>query len=293
VALVANPRSGGKNTTRSVRMIEERLKAKRIQVDLYMTRYHGHALELVKTLDIKEVDAVVSAGGDGTNYQVLNGLLKYHGNENLPPMGIIPLGRGNSFARDLPVFNIEEGISALCRQTMREVDVCRFTQNGQDWHFVNLMGWGFVTDVAKTAARCGWAGNFSYVIGVFYHTLGLNFHRMTLEIDDQVITGQNCFVEICNSRYTGGDMLMAPDARIDDGWFDAVVTAPLNRWSLITTLPAIFKGTHGKNPAVRFIRGKRARIITEPAKALLPDGELFGTTPTEISILPRLVRYFC
>ena len=87
-------------------------------------------------------------------------------------------------------------------------------------------------------------------------------------------------------------MLMAPEAQIDDGLFDAVVLAPLSRLSLISTFPKIFKGTHGENPAVQFIKAKTARIRTQPQKILLPDGEIFGTTPTEINILPRLVRYF-
>jgi diacylglycerol kinase family enzyme len=122
--------------------------------------------------------------------------------------------------------------------------------------------------------------------------LGLNFHEMALEIDGKVIRGKNCFVEICNSRYTGGNMLMAPEAQIDDGLFDAVVLAPLSRLSLIATFPKIFKGTHGENPALQFIKAKSARVYTQPQKMLLPDGEIFGSTPTEIDILPRLIRYF-
>jgi diacylglycerol kinase family enzyme len=154
------------------------------------------------------------------------------------------------------------------------------------------MGFGFVTDVAKTASRFKWAADFSYVIGVFYRLVGLAFHQMVLEIDGKVISGENCFVEICNSKYTGGNMLMAPEAAIDDGLFDAVVVSPLSRASLIATFPKIFNGTHGAHPAVRFIKGKSAVVHTEPQKTLLPDGEIFGTTPTEITVLPRLAKYF-
>jgi len=157
---------------------------------------------------------------------------------------------------------------------------------------VNLMGFGFVTDVAGTAAGFNYLGDLSYVTGVLYRTMGLRFHKMTLEIDGEVITGENCLVEFCNSRYTGGDMMIAPEARIDDGFFDVVILSPLSRMSLLHTFPKIFKGTHGDNPAVRFIRGRSASVRTDPAKALLPDGEVFGTTPTEVTILPRHVRYF-
>lgn len=292
IALIANSHSKEVKNQNLSPDLEKKLLERNIRFDLFTTQYHGHAFEMVKQISIGEYDAIVTMGGDGTNYQVLNGLLKYHGDKQLPPMGILPVGRGNSFARDLQIFSIEDGMSALGRQTTRKVDVCRFSQDKDAYYFVNLMGFGFVTDVAKTAARFKWTADFSYVIGVFHRLLGLRFHEMVLEIDGKIIRGKNCFVEICNSKYTGGNMLMAPEAKIDDGFFDAVVLSPLSRLSLISTLPKLFKGTHGENPAIQFIKAKSASVYTQPQKILLPDGEIFGTTPTEIKILPRLVRYF-
>lgn len=292
IALIANSRSKEIKNHNLSPDLTNKLSERRIRFDLFTTQYHGHAFEIVRQISIAEYDAIVIMGGDGTNYQVLNGVLKYHGDRQLPPLGILPVGRGNSFSMDLQIFSIEDGLAALSRQATRKVDVCRFSQNSDIYYFVNLMGFGFVTDVAKTAARFKWAADFSYVIGVFHRLLGLNFHEMVLEIDGQVIRGKNCFVEICNSRYTGGNMLMAPEAQIDDGLFDAVVLAPLSRLSLIATFPKIFKGTHGENPALQFIKAKSARVYTQPQKMLLPDGEMFGSTPTEIDILPRLIRYF-
>jgi diacylglycerol kinase (ATP) len=87
-------------------------------------------------------------------------------------------------------------------------------------------------------------------------------------------------------------MLMAPNAKIDDGWFDVVVVGPMNRRSLMATFPKIFNGTHGQHPAVRFYRARRASVRTDPPKTLLPDGELFGSTPTQVAMHPQLVRYF-
>ena len=292
IALIANSRSSSVSQNKLTPDLEKELKTHNIRFDLLQTRYHDHATELVKRISIREYDAIVSMGGDGTNFQVLNAVLKYHGGSDLPPLGILPSGRGNSFAKDLQIYSVADGIAALGRQTTRTVDVCRFSQKETAHYFVNLMGFGFVTDVAKTAARFKWAADFSYVIGVFHRLLGLAFHQMDLEIDGEAISGPNCFVEICNSKYTGGNMLMAPEAKIDDGLFDAVVVSPLSRANLMATLPKIFKGTHGENPAVRFIKGKSATVYTEPQKALLPDGEIFGTTPTEITVLPHLVRYF-
>lgn len=293
IALIANPRSGGKNSEKRIDPIIRAFKSAGFGIALFVSRHHGHVMEIMRDIDPARFDAIIAMGGDGTNYQVLNGLLKYHPYESVPPLGIIPLGRGNSFARDLPIRTVRESINAVIRKSTRPVDVCTFTQNDEIYYFVNLLGIGFVTDVARTASRYPLAGDLSYVIGVFHRVIRLPFHRMHLEIDGETIVQRNCFIEICNSRYTGGAMLMAPDARIDDGWFDVVILGPLTRWSLLKTFPKIFKGTHGENPAVRFARGKRAKIITTPEKNMLPDGECFGTTETTIGILPGHVRYFC
>jgi diacylglycerol kinase (ATP) len=291
-ALIAKPQTGARNKANDISRAVNQLAACHIHCEVFETQYHAHALKIVQGLSLNGFDALISMGGDGTNYHLLNGVLKFHGDGPIPPLGIIPAGRGNSFAKDLNIHSIADGITAIRRQSTLAVDVCRFTQGRESFYFVNLMGFGFVTDVAHTAARFGRTGDLSYVIGVLHRTIGLKFHQMELEIDGKMYRGRNCFLEFCNSRYTGGDMLMAPEAKIDDGCFDAVILSPLSRLNLITTFPKIFKGTHLTNPRVRVLRGKRAVVGTVPEKGLLPDGELFGTTPTTITMLPRRVRYF-
>jgi diacylglycerol kinase (ATP) len=203
------------------------------------------------------------------------------------------VGRGNSFARDLNIFTSEDGISSLLNKKTRIVDVCRYTQESEYFYFVNLMGFGFVTDAAKTAASFQWLGDLSYVVGVLHRTLGLKFHQLEMEIDGKPYSGKNCFMEICNSRYTGGNMLMSPESEIDDGYMDLVILSGLSRWSLLKTFPGIFKGTHLSHPAVEYIPCRKVKIMTTPLKQLLPDGELMGATPTEVDILPGHVRYLC
>lgn len=291
IALIAKPPTGRRNRSHTVSRVVEQLAASNIHSEVFRTRYPAHALKIVKELPLNQFDALIAMGGDGTNCQLLNGVLKYHPDQPIPPLGIIPVGRGNSFAKDLDIVSTADGIAAIAKQNTLEVDVCRFTQGKASFYFVNLMGFGFVTDVARTAARFGWAGDLSYVIGVFHRTVGLQFHRLELEIDGTLFRGRNCFVEFCNSRYTGGNMLMAPQARIDDGYFDAVILSSLSRMNLLTTFPKIFKGTHFTNPRVQVFRGKRAVVRTDPRKVLLPDGEIFGSTPTTIEVLPRRVKY--
>ncbi len=293
IALIANPNAGGYKSQQLIPMVKQGLRAQKIDFDIFLTRNGDHVAEIIRSMIFQEYDALVAMGGDGANYYMLNAILKYHSQARLPPLGIIPAGRGNSFARDLQLFTPGDAICALSRHTTRPVDVCCFTQNTNIYYFVNLMGMGFVTDVARTASRFRRTGDFSYIIGIWRRMYNLNFYDLRMEIDGEIISGKNCLVEICNSRYTGGEMLMAPGAKIDDGLFDVVILEPLSRLNLINTLPKLFKGTHADHPRVRIIQGATATIFTKPEKKLLPDGEMFGVTPTQITILPRRVRYFC
>ncbi|MBT3388294.1 MAG: diacylglycerol kinase family lipid kinase [Desulfobacula sp.] len=291
IALIVNPHAGGKKSKKLLPLIEKKLSFHNIDHDTYISLYHEHCIKITAELKIDQYDAIIAMGGDGTSYHVLNGLLLAFESEKIPPLGIIPVGSGNSFAMDLNLLNYEDGIRSIVKNSPKWVDVCSFTQDKKKFYFVNLTGLGFVTDVAKTAQKFKFFKDFSYIIGVFYRTINLSFHSMELEIDGEIISGENCFVEFCNSRYTGGNMLMAPDAKIDDGFMDIIVAGKMSRISLLATLPKIFKGTHVKHPAVSCFTAKKAKIKTWPEKTLLPDGEIFGVTPATIMVHHKMVRY--
>jgi YegS/Rv2252/BmrU family lipid kinase len=260
---------------------------------IFETKSATHVQQVLSGFRPGRFDAVACLGGDGTNFHVLNGLIRTAGVDGLPPLGIIPLGRGNSFARDLGIFSPEAGVDAIAGARTRRVDVCRYSQGADSLYFVNLLGLGFVSDVAATAARFAAAGDLSYVIGVGLHLFRLRAARLEMEIDGRPLPGRYCFIEFCNSRYTGGKMLMAPSAEIDDGLFDAVIVAPLSPIRLAMAFPRIFRGDHLTDPSVRLIRGKTARVSADKALPLLPDGELLGRTPTRIEVIAGCAPYFC
>jgi len=291
IALIVNPHSGGKKGEKLLPLVEKQLLLNHIDYHAYISLYHEHIMKITSELKIDQYDAIIGMGGDGTNFHILNGLLSNFKLKEIPPLGIIPVGSGNSFAKDLNIHSFEDGIRSIVENDPKWIDVCSFTQAKKKNYFVNLIGLGFVTDVAKTAQKFKFFKDFSYVIGVLHRTINLNFHYMELEIDGKSIAGENCFVEFCNSRFTGGNMLMAPDAEIDDGFMDIIVAGKFSRTSLLATLPKIFKGTHIHHPLVRQFRARKARIKTWPDKTLLPDGEVFGATPATINVHHKMIQY--
>lgn len=295
IALIVNPSSGKKKAHRLIPQVTTALTDASIKYHLHISNSPGHLEQLVSRLSIDFYDAVISMGGDGTNFQVINALLNTFKPEQIPPIGLIPAGSGNSFAMDLNIQTIPDAVSVIRKNTPKAVDVCSFSQEHPDgcniYYFVNLTGVGFVTDVAKTADRFKWLGEISYLIGVFFRGIFFKHHDTELIIDGKKITGKKLFIEICNSRYTGGNMMMAPTARIDDGLMDVVVAGRFSRFNLFKTLPLIFSGRHLEHPQVELYKAKTVELKTRPSKSMLPDGEIFGTTPALFNIHPGLVRY--
>ena len=112
------------------------------------------------------------------------------------------------------------------------------------------------------------------------------------QIDGKTIERYCIFVKICNSRFTGGNMMVAPAAAIDDGLLDIVLLNRISKAPPLKLFPRIFKGTHVQAESVEVFRGKKIVLRTENPLPLTPDGETFGYTPIEVSIFPRKVEMF-
>lgn len=291
LSVIVNPAAHGGLAGRRIPKLQARLAHAGVDAEIHVPQCRDHLCRLAVQLGSNPDDTVGLVGGDGTNMAVVDALLQHHGSDPLPLLALIPAGRGNSLAKDLDFQDVDRAIAALSNGRIRDIDVARFVSEGVTGHFLNCMGMGFVTEVDRTATHFRRLGDLSYIVGVFHRTLRLRHHQFRLEVDGRVIEDQMCFIEIMNSRKTGGEMLMAPEALIDDGLLDVVWVSKVNRRSLMKTFPKIFKGTHGSNPAVHFLRGKRITITSPEHQSLLPDGDQLGSTPVTIDVLPRRVRY--
>ena len=102
----------------------------------------------------------------------------------------------------------------------------------------------------------------------------------------------NVFIIVSNSKYTGGDYLIAPKAEIDDGLLDIIIVNSLSRLNLISTFPKIFDGSHINTKFVDYIHAKHITFEAKDPKILSPDGEVFGHLPIEVSCIPGAVNIF-
>jgi diacylglycerol kinase (ATP) len=160
-----------------------------------------------------------------------------------------------------------------------------------EFHYLNILGAGFVTDVTAAASRLKILGSNAYTIGVVYTTAFLDTFNLRLEIDGEVVERPTTFVEISNSRYTA-DFLMAPEASIDDGLLDVTLLGRISRRRLLRLFPTVFRGEHIVYDEVETFRARKITLVNEHPKALSPDGELIGETPAEVNCLHRALEVF-
>ena len=292
VLLVFNPMAAHKRAGKLLPEIEAGLTKLNISFDLRLTDYPEHAVDIVRQADFDSYDGIAVAGGDGTLFESINGYYQNQSKRKIP-IGVLPVGTGNAFARDLELqtFQWKEALEIIQKNKPRKVDAGSFTTHGQKYYFLNIMGLGFVADVTKTAHKLKLIGNVSYTIGVLYQTIFLKSFKIKMEADGKEIEKESVFVEISNTRYTS-NFLMAPSAEINDGMLDVTILSRLNRRRLIQCFPKIFTGEHIQMEEIEQFKAKKIVIETEKPKVITPDGELVGISPVTIECLHQDVPVF-
>lgn len=290
---LCNPASHGGKGAKFFTLIINEFEKKNIIPDSVQTKYAGHATEIIRELDFTKYDGIALSGGDGTLFEVINGYFTNTSAKKIP-IGVIPVGRGNAFARDINLFpeKWENAVNAIASGKTRMVDVGFCKTPIEQFYFINILGLGFVTDVAKTAFKLRALGHLSYILGVLFRTIFLKSFNLKIEIDEKVFDRENVFTEISNTCYTGKDFFMAPSALIDDGYLDITLLNKLSRLKILQALPKIFTGDHVKMKEVEVLRAKKIKIETDEPKLLTPDGQLIGTTPIEINCLEKSIEVF-
>lgn len=298
VLLVSNPSSAKGRSKPILEQALAWLKKNGVTTEQVVSQHAGHLFETLPKLLQEDWQAIAVLGGDGTLFEVVNIYLANHGRA---PLAVIPGGTGNSFSKEFSSHKLDDYLEKITRGTPQPVDVahCRFDRKdgvGRNWHsdtfyFINVLGTGFTAEVNQRSFAFKNFGRFGYVISVLATLAKLRPYQMLLQIDGQVIEKPNTFVTVCNSRVTGGNMLIAPDASIRDGWLDVLVVNAISRLELLKTFPKVFSGKHITHPEVEMFRAKRLRLETDPPSLLTPDGETLGTTPIEVEILPGKLSF--
>jgi YegS/Rv2252/BmrU family lipid kinase len=249
-------------------------------------------------------DHIVAIGGDGTVSEVVNGFFRK--GEPINPdavLGVVMTGTGGDFRKTFGVApGIDNAIARLAKAIPRRIDVGRIQFVDDEGHprmryFDNIASFGMSGEVARTVNRAKvsklFGGTFAFAWNSLMGMLRYRNKPVRLKVDsvfDAVINAST--VAICNGRYFGGGMKMAPEAEPDDGLFDIVMITDTHVGEMIKSMKSIYSGEHVNDPKVRVVRGQT--VIAAPVEEtrgrpvyLDVDGEAPGRLPATLQIMPR------
>lgn len=293
--LILNPAAGKGKGKKQFDTVRTALEKKFKNLDIKTSEYPGHIAEISKHAMIDGCQRIISIGGDGTPFEIINGIYANGIPGQEIELGMIPAGTGNSFLRDFDDVSPEKWVETILKGKTRSVDVVEFTYfkqgNQTKNYYINIMGIGLIADILKlTNEKLKFLGAMGYSAAVLIRLFkGMN-NRMTVTIDNQAFELENSALVISNSKYTGGEMKIAPMADTGDGSVDMIVFNEVNRREIISIFANVFKGKHVDHPKVKVFKGTEMEVNAEPRQLLMADGELLGETPMQLKVFPGQLK---
>jgi diacylglycerol kinase (ATP) len=258
-----------------------------LSIEVVRTARAGHATELARRGWEDGFRKFVCVGGDGTSYEVVNGLLPSTGGPT-PTLGFLPLGTGNSFLRDFSIVDAEAALGAIRRGKTRKIDAIRIEHDAGVLHYINLLSIGFSATVGDlTNRRYKRFGPAGYALAVVNGLVAMAQPRFPYSLDGGARDERACtFLSFCNSKFTGGTMMMAPAADTGDGELDVVRVAPMGRLALLRAFPKIYEGTHVRLPTIETARARRVEFAAGPKTPVMIDGEVVDLSLRALEVVP-------
>jgi len=292
---IVNPAAGGGRSAKLAGPALGRLREKGLKVDVIASTGPGHPVQLAREAYDQGYRRFLAVGGDGTAHEILNGVFAERRAVQRIALGFLPLGTGNSFLRDFTKDGAAASMQALLEGRTRNVDLLRLTHAAGEIYSFNLLSMGFTADVAALTNRMFKPfGDLGYLLGVFVRVVQLRRRSTALRCDDDAEwdEGRSLFLTFSNSKYTGGTMLIAPQADAADGLIEFVRWGPIGRLGLLRTLPRLYDGSHIQHPlasrrAVRHVEFKEAAPVD-----VMIDGEVATLQCRSLDVVPAAVDVF-
>ena len=289
--ILVNPQGGTKQGLDLLEQVKPLFKEVDADLIIRETEYAGHATEIAREIDLEGFTGLCHIGGDGTFHEIINGLLTRSDGKQVP-LGFIPGGTGNSFMYDMGCLDPVEAARRIVSGGITPIDVAEVEMPEEKVYCMNIVGWGMVTDINMSAEKLRWLGEQRYNVTTLLHVMKLKRRSAKLVIEREVSEGDFLFTIACNTQHTGRGMKMAPKAELNDGLIDLVLVRDASRFKLLQMFPKVFDGTHIDDPIVEYYQVKEFSITPAENEILNLDGELKGSTPFSVRMIPSAFSVF-
>lgn len=266
----------------------QRLERGGLETSTHMTVGEGDATLAAAEAVERGFDVIIAAGGDGTLYEVINGMAE---KENRPPLGLLPVGTTNDFARALSIpRNFDEACDLIIRGYTRDIDVGKMNQR----YFINIAGGGSMTELTYEVPSKlkTMLGQLAYYMKGMEKLPRLRPIELFLKADKLELHEEVMLFLITNSNSVGGFEKLAPSASLNDGLFDVLVLKRCNLAEFIRLVTLALRGEHLNDPNVIHFQTDRLEVSSPDYVQLNLDGEFGGTLPCVFTNLKSHLQIF-
>jgi diacylglycerol kinase (ATP) len=265
-----------------IEAVTEECERANIKLDVEFTKYPKHAIKIAKDARNK-YDLLVVAGGDGTVNEVINGIAN-----SKTALVIIPFGTSNVLALELGIpFDAKEAAELITDGKRRRIDLGLVEMTEGSRFYAIVLAVGFDVALLRDATS-----EFRNRWGIFAEPImGINFitcrwQKIRIEHTRSSI---GYFVLIANSKFVGGGYQIANAANTEDGVLDLVI---INRkwWQVFPLLFSASIGKRNKFEQNEYYQIKDACVYSTPDLLVQVDGDIIGTTPVKVRIVPKALN---
>jgi len=290
--IIYNPAAGPRDVHRELQRVRRELRRHGWSVDVETTRAAGDVTRLARQAADEGLDAVWIAGGDGSISEAANGLVG-----SGTAMAVLPVGTGNTWAKQLRLptytlthpFRLREAAAEQARGEVRAVDVGRV--NGR--HFLLWVGIGFdalVTSRMEPRPRpVKRLGALPYVVAAAILARHFSGVRTRILLDGHAVRGRTLLVLVSNVQMYAFLPVVCP-AKMDDGFLDLLAFRGLGPIYIFQHAAKMFSGRHLQDPKIVHRKVRQATVWTDEPVSVQADGEMVGTTPVTLHVVPRALR---
>lgn len=305
VLVICNPVSGMGRGRESLERVRQAFNAAGVAYSAETTTRQGDAARLAQSATRAGCSAVVAIGGDGTLFEVVNGVMGFArrdveaGAHSDVAVGLVQAGRGSDFGRSI---GTPSDIDAACEQLLagrtRGVDLghvsyTSFSGKPRARYFANVAGMGFDAEVTvrANAAPKALGGTVPYLSSLLTTLIKYRNKRLHVRVDNgEAYEIRANSIVIGNGQYFGGGMKIAPNAQLSDGLFDVVTLGNFTKPDLVRNVPRVYDGSHITHPKVSVQRARQVEIGSPDRLLLQADGEVLGTAPARFTVVEGAIR---
>jgi diacylglycerol kinase (ATP) len=292
VIVFVNSVAGGGRARPYLARIQKLFESFQVHAQFVMTNSAAE-LELSAQDAISQGQRVLFAmGGDGTFQALANGAF---GTDAL--LGLLPIGGGNDFAAalGLPDDPVKAGEATL-RGNPRFVDLVKVrTAEGRTRLYAGGGGIGLDAEAARYASGVyrRFPGRSRYLASALRALAGYVPLEVRIDFpDNDFISWESkaLLAAVLNSPTYGAGLRLAPGATVIDGSLHVVLIENIGTFGVLRLLPQLMWSGELRTSHLKRWQVSKVRLTTGKPRLFHGDGEILGTTPVEIEVLPRAVR---